>query len=140
MSESDENENPTRWLEILNEDAENHDAALNLGNYYYDKGEAAQAIVYYTIALQIRPDVPGIQTDLGTMYWRNGNLSQAEKSFKAVIRQHPDFPTAYLNLGLLLAKGKGQTQAGRAMWQTLTEKFIGHPTAAKAKELLLESM
>ncbi len=140
MSITGENQDPTVWLENLNQDPDNHDAAVNLGNYYYDKGEAAQAIVYYTIALQIRPDVPGIQTDLGTMYWRNGNLSYAEKNFKEVIQSHPDFPTAYLNLGLLLVKGKGQKEEGRAMWQTLTEKFIGHPTSTRAKELLLDTI
>jgi len=140
MSESSDNQDPTVWLDKLNQDPENHDAAVNLGNYYFDKGDSAQAIVYYNIALQILPSVPGVQTDLGTMYWRNGNLSYAEKNFREVIQEHPDFPTAYLNLGLLLVKGKGQFQEGRALWQALIEKFIGHPAAARAKELLLETM
>jgi len=140
MSESGENQNSKVWLDRLNQDPEDQEAAANLGNYYFDAGDAAQAIVYYTIALQINPSIPGVQTDLGTMYWRNGNLSYAEKNFREVIQNHPDFPTAYLNLGLLLVKGKGQYQEGRALWQTLIEKFIGHPAAARAKELLLETM
>ena len=140
MSETGDNQDPTVWLDNLNQDPEDHGAAVNLGNYYFDKRDTAQAIVYYNIALQILPNVPGVQTDLGTMYWRNGNLSYAEKNFREVIQDHPDFPTAYLNLGLLLVKGKGQYQEGRALWQSLIEKFIGHPAAARAKELLLETM
>ena len=139
MSENKSLPSINNWLDDLNRDPDHLEAAVNLGNYYYDNNDAAQSIVYYTIALQINPDQPSVQTDLGTMYWRNGNVSHAEKMFRAVIAKHPNFSTAYLNLGLLLVRAKDQPQEGRALWQKIVDDFSQDPSAQRAKALLLET-
>ncbi len=123
----------------LNNDVNDVQAAVNLGNYYYDQGEAAQAIVYYRAALDVDPTLPGVRTDLGAMYWRNDNLGLAEKAFRAVIAQHHGFGQAYVNLGLLLQLGKGELQAARDIWQQLLDNYPQHDVAGRARELLQET-
>jgi tetratricopeptide (TPR) repeat protein len=125
--------------ERLNADVTDVDAALSLGNLYYDKGDAAQAIVYYRAALDINPDLSGARTDLGAMYWRNENLSLSEQTFRDVIARDPDFGQAYINLGFLIEKTKGDLVGARAVWQQLLDRNPGHEMAGKARELLQQT-
>jgi tetratricopeptide (TPR) repeat protein len=129
----------TLHKERLNADSTDIDAALALGNYYYDQGNAAQAIVYYRIALDINPDLHGVRTDLGAMYWRNENLSFAEAAFRDTIARDPSFGHAYINLGFLIQKAKGDLVGARAIWQQLLDTNPNHEMAAKARELLQQT-
>ena len=124
---------------LLNSDIKDVEAAKNLGNIYYDKGDAAQAVLYYRHALDLNPAQPGVRTDLGTMYWRNENVSLAEQAFRDVIAQHPGFAQAYVNLGLLLRHARGNVAEARSIWQQLVDIKPDHEMAAKARELLKET-
>ncbi len=127
------------YKERLNSDATDIDAALALGNLFYDKGDAAQAIVYYRIALDINPSLSGVRTDLGAMYWRNENLSHAEQAFRAAIENDPNFAPAYINLGMLIQRAKGDLVGARAMWQKLLDVNPDHEMASKAREMLQQT-
>jgi len=48
--------------ERLNKDGNDIDAAISLGNIFYDNGDAGQSILYYRRALDINPDLPGVRT------------------------------------------------------------------------------
>jgi tetratricopeptide (TPR) repeat protein len=123
----------------LNNDISDIEAAKSLGNIYYDKGDSAQAIVYYRHVLDLNPDQPGVRTDLGTMYWRNENLSLSEQTFRDVVARHPGFGQAYVNLGLLLRHAKGNVAEARLVWQQLLDINPDHELAGKARELLKET-
>ena len=125
--------------ERLNKDGNDIDAAITLGNIYYDNGNAGQAILYYQRALDINPDLPGVRTDLGTMYWRNEDISLAEKAFRDVISREPGFGHAYVNLGLLLHRARDNVNEARTVWQELLSIDPNHEVAAKARELLQET-
>lgn len=129
----------TLLKERLNADATDIDAALSLGNHYYDKGDAAQAIVYYRIVLDIDPSLSGVRTDMGAMYWRNENLSMAERAFRDTIEKAPDFGHAYINLGFLIQRAKGDLVGARAVWQQMLDRNPGHELANKARELLQQT-
>lgn len=129
----------TQFKERLNADADDIEAALLLGNFYYDKGDAAQAIVHYRIALDINPLLSGVRTDLGAMYWRNENLSQAEQAFRDTIAKDPSFGHAYINLGFLIQNAKGDLVGARAIWQKLLDTNPQHEMAGKARELLQQT-
>lgn len=129
----------TLLKERLNADVTDIDAVLSLGNMYYDKGDAAQAIVYYRIALDINPSLSGVRTDMGAMYWRNENLSMAEKAFRDTIEKDPSFGHAYINLGYLIQKAKGDLVGARAVWQQMLDRNPGHELAGKARELLQQT-
>ena len=125
--------------ERLNTDSKDIDAAIALGNIFYDHGDTAQSIIYYRHALDINPDLAGVRTDLGTMYWRNGDISLAEQAFRKAMACDPEFGHAYVNLGLLLLRARNDVKEARAVWQQLLEVSPEHDVATKARELLQET-
>ena len=135
----DVNDTVAQLKERLNKDSNDIDAAISLGNIYYDNGEAGQAILYYRRALDINPDLPSVRTDLGTMYWRNDDISLAEQAFRDAIASDSTFGYAYVNLGLLLHRAKNDVTGARTAWQKLLDINPGHDGAGKARELLQET-
>jgi len=125
--------------ERLNKDGNDIEAAISLGNIFYDNGDAGQSILYYQRALAINPDLPGVRTDLGTMYWRNDDISLAEQAFREAIKRDPSFGHAYVNLGLLLHRAKDNVKEARSVWQQLLAVNPDHDVATKARELLQET-
>jgi tetratricopeptide (TPR) repeat protein len=135
----DEKNTVAQLKERLNKDSKDIDAAISLGDLYYDNGDAGQAILYYRLALDINPDLPDVRTDLGTMYWRNDDISLAEQAFRDSISRDPSFGHAYVNLGLLLHRAKDNVNEARTVWQRLLIIHPEHDVAAKARELLQET-
>ena len=135
----DEKNSVAQLKKRLNTDSNDIDAAIALGNIYYDHGDTAQSILYYRRALDINPDLAGVRTDLGTMYWRNGDISLAEQVFREAIASDPGFGHAYVNLGLLLHRAKNDVREARALWQKLLAVDPEHDVATKARELLQET-
>ena len=125
--------------ERLNNDINDIEAALSLGNLCYDSGDAPQAVLYYRHVLDIDPALSGVRTDMGAMYWKNDDISLAEKAFREVIARDPNFGHAYVNLGQLLHKAKGNAKEARSVWQQLITLNPGHEMAGKARELLWET-
>lgn len=123
----------------LDENINDLEAALTLGNYHYDQGNAGLAVLYYRHVLDLDPTLCGVRTDLGAMYWRNENISLAEQSFRAAIAQDPSFGQAYVNLGMLLQHARGNVSEARATWQKLLDINPEHEVASKAREFLLET-
>ena len=124
----------------LNENANDLEAAVGIGNMYYDAKEPAQAVLYYRIALDIEPNQPGVMTDMATMYWHNDNTAQAEQAYRTVIASYPGFGNAYLNLGYLLTHAKKQHQEAREIWEALIEGWPNDPAANKIRELIAETV
>ncbi|HEY8887722.1 MAG TPA: tetratricopeptide repeat protein [Gallionella sp.] len=135
----DEQNSVARLKERLNTDSNDIDAAIALGNFYYDHENTGQSILYYRRALDINPDLAGVRTDLGTMYWRNDDISLAEQAFREAIARDPGFGHAYVNLGLLLHRAKNDVKEARAVWQKLLAVDSEHDMATKARELLQET-
>jgi len=135
----DEKSTVAQLKERLNKDIKDIEAALALGNLYYDKGDAVQAIVYYRAALDVNPALPGVYTDMGTMYWRNDDIGLAEQAFREAIARDSGFGNAYVNLGLLLHHAKGYVVEARAVWQQLLNIDPGNAVAGKLRELLQET-
>ena len=125
--------------ERLNRDGNDLDAAIALGNIFYDNNDVPQSILFYQRALAINPDMSGVRTDLGTMYWRNNDIALSEQAFREVIQRDPSFGHAYVNLGLLLHRARNNVAEARAVWQKLLDVNPGHEVAGKARELLYET-
>ncbi len=123
----------------LDRDSDDIDAAIALGNIFYDRGDAGQSIAYYRRALDINPDLAGVRTDLGTMYWRKDEIALAEQAFREAIARDPGFGHAYVNLGLLLLRAKNDVSEARAVWQKLLALNPEHDVATRARELLQET-
>ena len=143
LNQNEINENEKIFLSFkrrLNANPNDFEAASNLGNICYDNEEPAQAIVYYRIALDIRPTAYGVRTDMGTMYWQIDNVAHAEQAFRQVIKEMPGFGNAYLNLGYLLLNAKNEVKAAREIWTELITGWPDEPVADKIRSLLLETM
>ncbi|MGC2166460.1 MAG: tetratricopeptide repeat protein [Gallionella sp.] len=125
--------------ERLSRNIEDVDAALSLGNVYYDMNDAPSAILYYRHVLDIKPEMPNVLTDMGAMYWRNDDIGLAEKAFRDAIAVDSVFGAAYLNLGFLLRDAKGNLTEARAIWNQLLAVNPQHELAGKARELLRET-
>jgi protein O-GlcNAc transferase len=125
--------------ERLNQDINDIDAALTLGNLYYDMNDAPRSIVYYRRVLDINPELTNARTDLGAMYWRNEDIGLAEQAFRDAIAYDANFAQAYVNLGLLLRHARGKLAEAREVWRQLLAVNPDHPLAAKARELLQET-
>jgi tetratricopeptide (TPR) repeat protein len=125
--------------ERLNKDINDIEAALSLGNLYYDMNDAPRSIVYYRRVLDINPALTNARTDLGAMYWRNEDIGLAEQAFRDAIAGDSSFGQAYVNLGLLLHHARGKVTEARAVWQQLLAVNPEHSLAAKARELLQET-
>jgi len=140
MSEIDDEKHPSEALIArLNQNPRDIEAAVTLGNMYYDQDEAAQSILYYNVALDVNPNQPGVRTDMGTMYWKNGNVSFAERAFRQVVQEFPGFGNAYLNLGYLLLHAKNEVKEARRFWQQLVDQYPDEAATEQAEKLLKET-
>ena len=143
MSYTDSKEDQEIFLALkkrLNENPNDFEAAATLGNICYDNAEAAYAIVYYRIALDINPQAHSVRTDMGTMYWQMDNVSQAENTYRQVIKESPGFGNAYLNLGYLLLNAKKDINAARSIWTEFIQGWPSDPAARQIRDLLLSTM
>lgn len=83
----------------------------NLGNFYSNKGEAAQAIENYLEAIRIDDEFFPAKVNLAMLYNRTGDNAKAESLLKDVLLKHPDQTEIYYSLGLLLAEEKQYDEA-----------------------------
>lgn len=125
--------------ERLNKDVNDIEAAISLGNIYYDLNDAPRSIIYYRRALDLDAALPNVQTDMGAMYWRNDDVGLAEQAFRSAIEHDPGFAQAQMNLGLLLRHARKNIAEARTVWQQLLDTNPQHALADKARELLKET-
>ncbi len=76
----------------------------NLGNYYRNQGNMAQAIENYEAAIRIDDLFYPAKVNLAMIYNQQGQNDTAEILFREVLREQPDNGEIYYSLGLLLAE------------------------------------
>jgi serine/threonine-protein kinase len=81
----------------------NHDLAYEL----MDSGQPAEAIRYYTAALALRPNNPGIYLNRGNALWAAGGIDAAIADFHHSLNVAPQYAEAHNALGGAL-RAKGQ--------------------------------
>lgn len=67
----------------VQENPQDLEALVHLGNLYYDIGQFARAVPFYERALALRPADPNVQADLGTCYRETGEPLQAVEHYEA---------------------------------------------------------
>jgi len=68
--------------------------AYNVGEIYFSTQKIDEAIHYFTISTQIKPDWPLPYLKLGYVYLNKGDYSNAEANFKKFLEMDPNSPEA----------------------------------------------
>lgn len=82
----------------LKDNPKDVDAVVRLANIYHEVSMWDQAIEYYELALQQRPDEPDWITDLGVCQRNAGRYEQALKLFERAQRINPDHWQSLFNM------------------------------------------
>ncbi|AFY85468.1 tetratricopeptide repeat protein [Oscillatoria acuminata] len=90
------------------EDAE---ALVHLGEYYYQKGKFAEAIVAVEKAVSVQPNLALAYKILGNARLANRQLEAAQQCYLKALEIQPDFAEVYGNLGTVLAQQQNWEKA-----------------------------
>jgi tetratricopeptide (TPR) repeat protein len=118
---------------ILNSDPKNADAAVQLGNTYFDAERYPDAIKWYEQALTINPKNADASTDLGVSYYYSNRSDEALKQFENSLRIDPKHTKTLLNKGIVLAFGKQDLSGAAESWRKVVELAPNSPEAQAAQ-------
>jgi tetratricopeptide (TPR) repeat protein len=118
---------------ILNSDPKNADAAVQLGNTYFDAERYPDAIQWYEQALAIDPKNADASTDLGVSYYYSNRADDALKQFENSLRIDPKHTKTLLNKGIVLAFGKQDLNGAAESWRKVVELAPNSPEAQAAQ-------
>ncbi len=90
-------------------------AHANLGNYYMNSGDLANAIKSYETAVKLNPIGVATAVNLSLAYNLNGQNEEAEKSLRLALETDPANAAANFNLGLLLGELNRKAEAKKAL-------------------------
>lgn len=92
---------------------------IELGNAYFDKGEAREAISAYRHALELAPDNADVMTDMGIMYREIGEYREAVKCFRRAREIDPRHQNAMFNEGVVELNDLKNPDDARKAWERL---------------------
>jgi len=125
-------------LEMLKKQVEQNpndfDALVQLGNMYMDVSKFQQAIDYFKRALAVREE-PSVRTDLGICYKQSGQNENARDAFRKVAEERPDQWQAIYNLAIVDGEMKDYT-AARSELAKLKQMRPDDPQVAKLEQAL----
>lgn len=122
----------------LEEDPNDREALLFLGNANYDIVRYDTAKGYYQRYLELDPDHIGARTDLATTYYKTDDLDSAVQELRTVLERAPDHEAALFNLGLILVKDMQDQEGAIEAWEQLLEKHPAHPKADEIRQEIKE--
>ena len=97
----------------------NADAHNNLGVWYEDGGDLADAAAQFELALSSKPDDAEAHSNLGGVLARSpGRLDEAIAQLREALRLRPDYFSASLNLGNALLAAPGRLDEAIAAYQS----------------------
>jgi tetratricopeptide (TPR) repeat protein len=123
----------------------NHDLGWVLQNQLPPRLE--EAVRYYTAALALRPDSPGVHLNLGNALKDKGDVEGAIRRYRAAQRISPVYAMAHINLGALLCDQKHdyagaivEFQEAIRLKKDFPEAHFNLGNALRAKGLLDEAI
>ena len=92
------------WSDIVSKRPDNPRARLWLGNYFYSRGEVAEAYTHLATAVRLRPEDGQAQYGLGVVLARQGKTDEAIERYRISLGLNPENASAHNNLGIVLAR------------------------------------
>jgi tetratricopeptide (TPR) repeat protein len=111
-------------------------ADRNLGNFFYDQNDWAQAIHYYESAIRQGSDDADIRTDLGNAYRFSGRPADALAQYHTAQRLNPAHEFSLFNQGGLYFEGLNQPQKAVEIWNEYLRRFPQGQNAATARQFI----
>ncbi len=111
-------------------------AALMLGNWYYDHKVWSRAIENYQSALKAGLDNADVRTDLGSAYRFNGDAKKALEQYAIAQKQDPTHENSLFNQGGLYAFDLKQPQKGIELWRKYLQQFPTGQNVEQARQLI----
>ena len=121
-------------LQMSQNDLQNADLKIQLGNAYYDAGLYQEASQAYEDGIALKPQGPDVQTDLATCYHYLGQNDKALEILNKVLQQQPSFAPALFNKGIVLQKGKNDAQGAVAAWEELLRTNPSYPQRSELEQ------
>lgn len=126
-------------LEALNQDPNDYDSLVKLGNLYYDEQKFTGAIEYYQRALALHPENPDVRTDMGTAYWYSGNAEKAIAAMETSLKYRPEHPQTLFNLGWVRWQGKADPKGAIEAWQRLLKSNPDYPQRQQVEQYIAKA-
>lgn len=121
---------------VFKSDPKNADAAVQLGNVYFDAERYQDAVKWYEEGVRLDPRNPDASTDLGISYYYTGQTDRALAQFEASLKIDPRHSKTYLNKGIVLAFGKQDLAAAEQAWRQVVALAPGSPEGQAAQKAL----
>ncbi len=126
-------------LDAVNQNPNDFDALVKLGNMFYDGQEFPSAIQYYERALAIHPENPDVRTDMGTAYWYTGNADKALAAMQTSLKYRPGHPQTLFNLGWVRWQGKQDPKGAIEAWQQLLKANPDYPQKQQVEQYIAKA-
>ena len=103
--------------DIVQKDANNLSALVELGNLYFDTDQPKEAIEAYSKYLAVKPDNADVRTDMGIMYRKLGDSDRAMQEFRKAAQTDPTHANSRYNIGVVLLHDKQDIKGAIKAWE-----------------------
>jgi tetratricopeptide (TPR) repeat protein len=124
--------------DIVRKDPGNYQAWVQIGNDYFDLGEAQKSVDAYNKALSIKGDDPNVLTDLGVMYRQLKDFPKALAAFRKAAAISPTHPQSRLNIGVVLMHDMNDPKGAVEAWEDYLRVAPNDPNAENIRRSLEE--
>jgi cytochrome c-type biogenesis protein CcmH/NrfG len=124
--------------ELVRKDPNNYQALVQIGNDYFDMGEAQKSVDAYQKALAIKGDDPNVLTDMGVMYRQLKEFPKAVTAFRKAAAAGPTHPQSRMNLGVVLMHDMNDKAGAIAAWEDFLRVAPNDPNAEPIRRSLEE--
>lgn len=124
--------------DIVRQDPKNYGALVQIGNDYFDLGEAQKSVDAYQRALAIKGDDPNVLTDMGVMYRELKDFPKAVAAFRRAAAVGPTHPQSRMNLGVVLMHDMNDNAGAIAAWEDFLRVAPNDPNAESIRRSLGE--
>ncbi len=121
----------------LEQDPNNVQLNIQMGNLLFDSQKFEEAIPYYNNALKVEPNNPDVIVDLGVCYFNLEDYNKAKDLFEQALDKNPNHVNALYNLGVVAVRLR-EMDVLMESWSKLVEVAPGSPQAAQASQILDE--
>jgi len=105
-----------QYNNVLQQNPQNTEALIGLGNTQMDAELYNEAIDSYNKALEITPENVNVRVDMGICYRRTGHPEMAIEAFKKGLTYQPNHHNALVNTGVVLAYDMNDPEGALAAW------------------------